>query len=234
MRFGHDLLVPVTQLAIGGGALFSRGSAAAEKASISLEGATRAQVRVRHGAGRLDVNAGAKEDTLLDGAFGGGVEYRARRNGDVLDVKMRLPAGTFPGPWMWGPGATLDWVFGLNSRIPLALDFEMGASETQLDLTDLRVAELRLKTGASSTQVILPANAGQTRVDIDAGAASVVLRVPAGIAARMRVRGGLSGINVDGNRFPRTGDTFQSADYATASNKVDIDAELGVGSLEVR
>jgi hypothetical protein len=62
----------------------------------------------------------------------------------------------------------------------------------------------------------------------------VTVRVPSGVAARIRIRGGLAGIKVDQNRFPRMGDTYQSADYDTAPNKVDVDIETGVGSVEIR
>ena len=57
----------------------------------------------------------------------------------------------------WGPRGW-EWAFGLNDAIPLALKLETGATETRIDLTNLRVTDLRLKTGASSTDVQLPAN----------------------------------------------------------------------------
>ncbi len=215
------------------GAFFGRGSVKTEQAAISLEGAARARVRVNHGAGRLQVGAAALGDRLLDGTFGGGLRYRSSRRGDELDVRMRIRGGNFWGPWSWSPGA-LDWDFKLNDAIPLALEFEVGASDSHLDLTNLRVTDLSVRTGASATEVTLPANAGQTRADMHAGAASLVVRIPQGVAARIRARGGLSGITVDTARFPRSGDTYQSPDYSTAPNRIDLDVELGVGSFDVR
>jgi hypothetical protein len=38
---------------------------------------------------------------------------------------------------------------------------------------------------------------------------------------------------VDVARFPRVGDVYQSIDYGTATNSVDIDASGGVGSLRI-
>ena len=208
-----------------------------EEVAIPLEGARRARVRIRHGAGRLHVSAGAGPDQLAAGTFGGGLDYRMRTDGDRLDVEMRVPSDGFPRffmPWMWGSGGALDWSFGLNGEIPLSLELETGASETRLDLADLRLTDLRLQTGASATDLTLPANAGHTRAEIRAGAASVNIRVPSGVAARIRVKGGLAGITVDRSRFPRTGDVYQSADYDTAPNKVDVDIETGLGSIDVR
>jgi hypothetical protein len=68
---------------------------------------------------------------------------------------------------------------------------------------------------------------------VSSGAASVNIRIPQGVAARIRWRGGLSSINVDPSRFPRFGDTYQSPDYDSAANKVDLDVEMGVGSVTV-
>lgn len=234
------LIWPLFLVALGlsilWGIVAGPGSIKAEEAAVSLEGASRARVRVRHGAGRLYAMAGTDAEDLASGTFGGGLDYRARRDGDVLDVEMKPTSRGFPFsmvPWNWGGGGLFDWSFDLNSEIPLSLDFETGASDTKLDLTDLKVTDLRLQTGASATDLTLPANAGQTRAVIRAGAASVIIRVPSAVAARIRAEGGLAAIKVDRNRFPRAGNVYQSPDYDTAINKVDVDIETGMGSIEI-
>ena len=76
----------------------SRGgfSGAALNESVPLEGATEAQVVVHHGAGRLIVDAGAPDDQLLSGSFGGGLEAIRRRDAARLSVDMRVREGTGP------------------------------------------------------------------------------------------------------------------------------------------
>lgn len=234
-----SLIWPLFLIALGvwtlWGVFFGRPSVETEEVAIPLEGAAQARVRIRHGAGRLRVDAGAGPGELAAGTFDGGLDHRVKREGDMLDVEMRVPAGShFFFPWMWGPWHTLNWSFGLNGEIPLSLDLETGASDMRLDLTDLRVTDLRLQTGASATDLTLPANAGHTRVKISAGAASVTVRVPSGVAARVRVSGALAGITVDKSRFPREGGVYQSPDYDTAPNKVDVNIETGVGSIDIR
>ena len=97
------------------------------------------------------------------------------------------------------------------------------------------MVELDIDTGASSTEVTLPANAGNTLVDIDSGAASVKVSIPTGVAARIRVKSGIASVNVDSNRFPRQdGGLYQSADYPTAANRADITIDTGVGSVDVK
>lgn len=236
-----SLVWPLCLIAFGlwvlWGVLFGRPSAETEEVTIPLEGAGQARVRIHHGAGRLRVDGSAGPGELVTGTFGGGLDYRVTRDGEALDVRMRMPPHGFPFfvmPWSWGPGGALDWSAGLSGEIPLELVLETGASDTRLDLTDLHVIDLRLQTGASATDVTLPANAGHTRVKIEAGAASVIVRVPSGVAARIRAGGGLASVNVDQDRFPREGGVYRSPDYDTALNRVDLDIETGVGLIAVR
>jgi len=229
-----NLLWPLFLIALGAWILFGRvlrRPPERQHASIPLEGAQSARVKVGHGAGRLDVYPGSVIGTLVEGDFTGGLDYRSQLVGNVLEVKMRPPESYFP--FDWSPGYLLDWSFGLATDVPLSLDFEIGASENNLNLRDLRLTELRLKTGASSTSIELPANAGQTRAIIESGAASVNISVPQGVAARIRTQGGLSSIQVDTNRFPQVGGVYQSPDYDTAANKVEMEIQMGVGSVRV-
>lgn len=230
-----NLLWPIFLIALGAwiliGTVFRR-APVVEHASIPLEGAQSARVRVRHGAGRLEVYSSNATGVLAEGDFTGGLEHSSRLEGNTLDVKMSPPQRVVP--FDWSPGTTLNWSFGLSRDILLSLDFETGASESRLDLRDLRLSELRLKTGASSTSIDLPANAGYTRLFVESGAASVNIAVPEAVAARIQTKGGLSSIQVDTQRFPQMGSVYQSVDYEAAANKVDMDIQMGVGSVSIR
>lgn len=214
--------------------VFAGRDARGQQVVIPLKGAARASIHLSHGAGRLRVDAGAPPDALLDGTFGGGLDYRAERKGEELDVRLSPPdLLAMIVPWNWGREG-LGWLLRLNGDIPLSLAFETGASDARLDLSDLRVTDLKLETGASSLNVTLPARAGHTRARIDAGAASVAVRIPPEVAARLRLEGGLASIQVDEARFPRAGRLYQSPDYETAENRIDLKVQAGVGSLRVR
>jgi hypothetical protein len=172
---------------------------------------------------------------LLSGAFAGGLDYRTDRAGGVLSVDMRVPhqGMWFLAPWQLWRGGGLAWTFGLSPEIPLSLYLETGAGEAHIDLTDLHVTDLRLQTGASSTRLALPAQAGYTRAKIEGGAASLSVRVPTGVAARIETSGGLASISVDRDRFPRQAGVYQSPDYQAAENKIDLRVEIGAGSISI-
>jgi hypothetical protein len=115
----------------------------------------------------------------------------------------------------------------------LSLKFDSGASSSILDLSDLKVTDLDINTGASKTELTLPAKAGNTHVDIDTGASSLKINIPAGVSASIRVKSGIASVAIDA-RFPRVDDgLYQSPDYSTASNRVDMMIDAGVGSIEI-
>ncbi len=202
--------------------------------SLALEGATAARIVFQHAAGRLFVHAGTGADQLYSGQFGGGVQRRVNRSGPALDVTLKTSDEAWAAPWEWfGRSGGLDWDVALNPNVPLSLDFETGASHTELDLTDLCVRDLRVQTGASSTAITMPAHAGATQARIESGAASVRVRIPDSVAARISGTMGLGALNVNERRFPRRGAGYESDDYATAANRLDLRVEGGVGSVQV-
>lgn len=234
------LVWPLILIALGAwvlwGALTGPGSFEEQEVSVPLEGAARGRVRLRHGAGRLRLDASAGIGQLVQGTCRGAVEQRVHREGDALnvDIGVGVHGPQFALPWMWGAGGALDWRLGLNGTVPLTLDLETGASESRLDLSGLQVTELRLQTGASSTDVTMPASAGYTKGEVHSGAASVRIQVPPNVAARIQASGGLADVRIDRDRFPRQAGGYQSPDYETAANKLDLQIETGVGSVVVR
>ena len=123
----------------------------------------------------------------------------------------------------------------LTRNIPLALDIQAGASDTTLDLSQLRVTRLDLQTGASDTRVRLPQTAGSTTMVARAGVAELDIEVPAGVAADIYVTTGLGNRAIDTARFESLGNgRYRSPDYATAANRVEMHLELGIGDLSVR
>jgi hypothetical protein len=146
------------------------------------------------------------------------------------------PRSDFPEvifPWNWTSRRGFEWTFGFTRDVPLNLIFETGAAEAVLDLSDLLVRDLKLKTGASSTTLKLPAEAGYTHVKVEAGMASVKIYIPDGVEARVEAEAGLASVSVDQNRFPKTNGYYQSAGYENAENKVEIRIETGLGSIEI-
>jgi hypothetical protein len=236
-----SLLWPLILIFIGAasvlGALSRRAGWAVERLAIPLDNSARAQIEVRHGAGRVSLGPGQAGEFLLEGEFGGGVDKEIRRQADFLVVKLQSAAGRdwpFTFPWGFNARGGFNWDMHLNPEIPFGMVWKSGASETTLDFSQLKMTRLALETGASKTVVHLPAAAGQVEVSAHGGAASIEFIVPAGVAARIRPQGGLNEVKVDQGRFPPRNGAYQSPDYDNATNRINMEVELGVGSLIVR
>jgi hypothetical protein len=197
-----------------------------QQLSTPLAGATEASVRIKFGGGELSVGHGPDE-MLVSGEFRGGVVRRSLAPG-------RVELEQEEWHWPWGRDEWPRWRVGLTGAVPMDLQVEGGASKTVLDLRELRIRNLAIKTGASETRVTLPQAAGITTVRSESGAAAVFFDVPAGVAARIRTKMGLGGSDIDTARFPRVGDIWESPDFETAINRVEIEAQGGLGSVTVR
>ncbi len=193
--------------------------------ALDLGAAPQADVSINFGAGDLVIGKAAS-GRIVDGTFEGEVSYEAKPDGRV---SLKLEPLNW---WGWNPRG-YRWNVGLTDAVPLKLLLDGGAANTNADLTELQVTDLRVKTGASSTVIRLPRAARMTTVRVNAGAASVKLIVPEGVAARVRSNMAVGSNDINRQRFPLSGSDYVSPDYATASNKIDIQFEGGVGSLAV-
>ncbi len=197
---------------------------------IDLQGASEAKVEFNHGAGQIEIRAGAPASQLMTGTKALGMEVSSKLVGDRLEAEVN--AGPTFVPFI-GPSSGA-WRFNLNRDVPLTLEVSAGASNVTLDLSDLLVTYAKLETGASSVHLTLPARTESTLMDIEAGAASLDITVPEGVAARLRVKEGLTSLSIDNNRFPcLEGGIHQSPDYDKAAHRVELNIEAGVGSINI-
>jgi len=230
-----DLFWPVALLLAGLWVLlgvFFRGNTETETASIDLQGAREASLRVSHGAGELKIHSGAGANQLVRGSFTGGLDHQAHRNGDKLEVRLRPARDMMDFPF-FGPRFQVDWDIALNADIPTALTLNLGANKSVIDLHDLSITDIRLDTGASDTHLILPSR-GRVRADLDLGAAALEITVPEGVSARIRASLGAADLKIDKARFPQNGSTYQSPDYESAANAVEMTIDAGAASIKVK
>ena len=191
-----------------------------EEITIPVDIAETYAVDIKYGAGELNINSQSE----------GGLFHEVDDAVDSKKIKLWSPARVKLLRFV----NRRKWDVTINGTIPCDLKLSTGACDTNVDLSDTLVRNLRLDTGASSTKIKLPKLAGMTKVKGSGGAASLSLVVPPEVAAKIEVKGGLYSANVNQDRFPRNGRYYQSPDYETAANKVDMNLDMGVGSIDVR
>lgn len=205
-----------------------------EQASFPLGSADEAAISIHYGAGNLTLHASSQPGELAGGTFTGGVQADQSMQGSKAVLNVRNPSMQINGDAWVGDGRGLEWNVGIYAVVPLELEMHTGANELLLDLAETQVKTLRLETGASRSVITLPGSAGFTRATFKSGLAETIITVPEGVAALIDVKSGLSGIKVNEQRFPRVGEVYQSADYQTSANRVEIHVETGLGSVTIQ
>jgi hypothetical protein len=214
------------------GPFLDRGSLETRDLTIPLGSAQRARLKIRHGAGRLDIGSSSTPGTLLTGQFAGGVDDDTRMDGDEITARLRGQSSWsfgFPPSGFQG----YNWKMDLTRDVPLRLNLHTGASEAYLDWRDLKVVEFSVDAGASKVEITLPSAAGLTRGKIDTGAASVTIHFPEGVAGRIVLNHGLSEINIDQQRFIQNGSVYSSTAFESSANRVELSIDAGVGSIKI-
>jgi hypothetical protein len=70
---------------------------------------------------------------------------------------------------------------------------------------------------------------------VEAGAASINIRVPQSTAARIRVKEGATAMTVDETRFPQLDSgMYQSANFDASPDRTEITIEGGLGSVTIK
>lgn len=226
---------PLFLILLGAAVLVSRFSAPSlsdgESFSVNLEGAARVALDVDHGAGSVKVMGGAPHGTAISGAQGTAMSFKSRLNGNTLTVD--IDAGPSFIPFLGPEGGS--WVFQLTNEVPVSMKFDGGAASLDFDFTDTKLEFLGVEMGAASLTLKLPANAGQTLVDVESGAASIDISIPQGVAARIRLEQGASTQNIDLSRFPQVMNSiYQSPNFESAANKAEISLEGGANAVTIR
>lgn len=161
----------------------------------------------------------------------------------------------FHFPWVASNGET-EWLIHLNPRVSYDLDAYSDGGNVKLNLAGLAVARVTAETGGGNMEVTLPDHTanlsvtaktgggtvtvtigssitGSHTVKASSGAGGVVVRLPGGIAARIHVTSGMGKAIVDPGFTQIDEKTYQSPDYDSAADRVEITADSGVGNVTI-
>lgn len=124
----------------------------------------------------------------------------------------------------------------LGARVPWRrIEFGGGVSRLIADLSGLALDSFEVEGGASRVELRLPKPSGSVPVCFRGGASNVAIRRPVGVAARLRVSGGVTNLSFDGQHFGVVGGevSLQSTHYESASGRYDISITGGANNLSI-
>jgi hypothetical protein len=207
------------------------GALQTESQSVELGDAKSVDVKINFGAGKLQLSGGAEK--LLQADFTYNVAKLkpevTYKNGTLV---VREPeTGGLPDL----RGITdfrNEWGLRLNDQVPMDLSVEMGAGNSDLQLSGLSLTGLDVSLGAGIYTVDLSGDwARDLDITIDAGAANVSVRLPNEVGARVNVESGPHTIETSG--LTKEGDFYTNAAYGVSDVTLRVDVQAGIGQINL-
>jgi hypothetical protein len=162
------------------------------------------RVRVQYGAGKVDVRS--SDDPLLYAMHLRYDErravplhrYDAEQHTALLGLESR--GGGLRGAASGDRGETGELRLSLPRRVPLDLEFELGGTQSSLELGGLALQSLRIECGATDATLAFttPNRVRMRDMEINVGAADFfAMRLANAGADQIRVRGGIGVVDLD-------------------------------------
>lgn len=200
-----------------------------EQLVMELKGADTAEIEFDFDGTGLQIDGSSAPEELLHGSFTGGVAYEANDLGHgQVRLALRVPEDA-QSTWQ-----QREWYVSLNAALPITMRCVIGSSTATIDLHDTQVRALDVRTRGGNAEITLPEAAGYTLVAIKGVAEGTVVTIPAGVAALIRISADNANLTIDEVRFPLMATNYQSADYGTALNRVEIVIESSTDHLAIR
>mgnify|MGYP005845327473 CR=1 FL=1 len=166
---------------------------------------------------------------------------------DVVPYYLRVEAGAYQGTWNLGglrlrrldivEGATqATYAFDRpNPDVMEELNVTTGASRVHLrNLVNANFRQMGFDAGIGEYTLDFGGQLRQAAtVRIRTGVSTVMVSVPQTTPARVRLRGALRSVQIDGD-FRQDGDDYMKPGWAGASSGLDIVVEMGLGTLTLR
>jgi hypothetical protein len=208
-----------------------------------------------------DLYALEDSNDLLAGTITYQDDYLFETNVAGGEATIRLAPQNNSEEWVFLPdywrefGEDHRWQLGLNGNVPADLTLEAVAGSSELDLRNLQLDSLTLTVSAGDTELLLPGgdydahlitNAGSNEItlpengrhaiNLEVNAGSVTLHLPSDMALHVEVDRALGSFSandaglrqVDGQE-----NVWETADYNTATNRLDLTIHIAVGSVAI-
>lgn len=181
-----------------------------------------------NGASRLTLRAGSGMDDL----------YRARFEGAAPEVKVEGGSVIFrySRRFKFFDSRRHSEEVTLNSTVPWEVGVRGGAAQIEADFMGMELTSFVLKGGVSDLALTLPEPSRVVPVLLSGGASKVSIYRPAGVEARLSVKGGASKLTFDEQNFDAIGGKvrLQSPGYDGASDRYEIEVSGGASEIAIR
>lgn len=219
-----------------------RGVLFQERGLTSFEASHRMTSGAREGFAAMDISVGNIEVGSTDDLYSVEVKEAFRkerpqltfqRSNSSVELRIRSPRESrfFLGT------RKRKWRILLSEEIDWKLDFDTGVSETDLDLSDLKVRTVDVDGGVGDITVRFGDRVKRTSATINTGVSRLRILVPRSVGVRMTVDRGLSTSDFENIDLRRLGGEdkiiYETPGLDRAANKLFLDIDMGVSSFVV-
>jgi DNA-binding MarR family transcriptional regulator len=201
-------------------------AAASSEHAAPIGGLERARLAFRSGANELLIKGSADIEDL----------YQAKFDGQVPQVRLRdgVVSVQYKGRWGW------DWRerradISLNSTLPWDIEVVGGANKLQGKLSNVDLRSLEFNGGVHQMRLTLGPPTGAVPVRLNGGAQDLRIERPAGVAARLKINGGATGIEFDQQRLGASGGgtILESAGAGNVADRYELEINGGATKITV-
>jgi len=194
--------------------------------SEPLDNLKKAQVDIDFAAGNLNLGSlPSGTPNLMEANTR--VDFRRQDS----EAKVSLSRSGVGWPF-WDEGRD-RWRVDLAQNVPLVMNAKLDMTNTVLDLSQLQVTELKIDADLTNCNVKIPSS-GTTSGYIKVDLTTLELTIPEGVAAKMKIQADLTPLTINERRFPKKGDYYISSDYETARNRVELEIDADLSTVQVR
>lgn len=193
-------------------------------------GVQKAGFRLDAGAGTFTI-ADTTADFVEARTMTGIGKYLLEREGEGDETEFTLRLTNMRKKFPLGR-AKNDAAIRLNRTPVWDVNIDVGAAKMRCDLSAYKVASLDLDCGAARVDLRLGKGVPESRVQIDAGASSIDIEVPAEVGCEVHIEAPLSSKSLPG--FTRiTKGEFKTENFDTAPEHCIITIDAGVSSISI-
>ena len=206
-----------------------------------------AAVDLQLNCGRVDVTGLPGSDWSFSGTGDGDNPPTVTADADTLRVRARENGARFAFV-----GRQERWAVGIPTGVPLSLDVQLNAGQARVAPGTAELAAVNVQVNAGAVHLDLGTASALESVDVQGNAGSATLILPdASVSGRLQVNAGsirfcvpagtalrvqtgdnpIASYEFDGHGLVRTGNTWQSPDFDSASVRIDLRAEANAGSI---
>lgn len=225
---GREIAVILLLVIFGIALSFSRASQRVHDVEIvERQGADSVRVRIQMPAGDLKLSGGASK--LLEADF----KYAESQGKPKVSYQAgQLEITQVGRKFNFGPTEN-SWDLRLGNDIPMELNIDMGAGQSQVKVGELSLTRLEMNLGAGQITADLTGNwKKDLEADIKGGVGNAIILLPEDVGVRVHATGGIGSINA--GSLKREGDEYVNDLYGKSPVNLRLDISGGVGNIELQ